>query len=246
VCTQANLHAVWPLAKCPCSTKRPRSYRLESTRWATARGCAHRDDVSPVPASDGSPERTLSGIDAEVTSVGARRGLGCSCCLPPSLSRLALRYTLSDPASSTRRHVARVWLGLAQLGDRVSTALHRSEREIAMFKHPKTTPSRRPPVVVVRVDLQRIRWIEPCPRSDSWWPAAAAVTARLPSTADVVSASTATASAAKRSPTRKAWGCRASGPGAAHSRAASTPATRWCRERCSPPLAPCWTRHRYR
>ncbi|MFZ0179582.1 MAG: hypothetical protein WAL84_06885 [Candidatus Dormiibacterota bacterium] len=39
-----------------------------------------------------------------------------------------------------------------------------------MFKQPKHTVPIRPTVVIVKLDLRRIRWIEPRPGSGEWWP----------------------------------------------------------------------------
>jgi len=36
-------------------------------------------------------------------------------------------------------------------------------------KHPKPDPKGRFEAIL-SIDLRRIRWIEPIPRSDSWWP----------------------------------------------------------------------------
>jgi hypothetical protein len=39
-----------------------------------------------------------------------------------------------------------------------------------MSKQPKPTIPTPPMVFVIKIDLRKIRWIEPCPRSGDWWP----------------------------------------------------------------------------
>jgi len=39
-----------------------------------------------------------------------------------------------------------------------------------MSKKPKPTVPNRPTVVSIKIDLRKIRWIEPCLGSGDWWP----------------------------------------------------------------------------
>jgi len=39
-----------------------------------------------------------------------------------------------------------------------------------MFKKPKPKIPSRPTVVVIQIDLRKIRWIEPRPGTGDWWP----------------------------------------------------------------------------
>jgi hypothetical protein len=61
-------------------------------------------------------------------------------------------------------------LGLAQRAQRLNPRFIRFEMENAMAWRPKHLFQKRPEVVAVTINLRRIRWIEPIPRSGRWWP----------------------------------------------------------------------------
>jgi hypothetical protein len=73
-------------------------------------------------------------------------------------------------STRARRYVARVSLGLAQRDPHLDPVASGSRWRDTMSKQPKPTVPRLLMVVVVKIDLQRIRWIEPRPRSGEWWP----------------------------------------------------------------------------
>jgi hypothetical protein len=77
--------------------------------------------------------------------------------------------TLSDPASTARRQVARIARPCV-MGSAFRPRCIRFEMEIAMFKQLKPAVPSQPLAVVVLIDLWRIRWIEPRLGSGDWWP----------------------------------------------------------------------------
>jgi hypothetical protein len=61
-------------------------------------------------------------------------------------------------------------LGLARRAQRFDPRCIRFEMENAMTWRPKHLFQKRPEVVVVTINLRRIRWIEPIAGSGHWWP----------------------------------------------------------------------------
>ena len=61
-------------------------------------------------------------------------------------------------------------LGLARRAQQLDPRCIRFEMENAMTWLPKHLFQKRPEVVVVRIELRRIRWIEPIAGSGHWWP----------------------------------------------------------------------------
>jgi hypothetical protein len=88
------------------------------------------------------------------------------------LTRGYTSVTFSESARRARREVARVPLGLAKGAPRLGPVASGSRWRDTMSKKSKPTVPQRPAVVVIKIDLRKVRWIEPRRGSGDWWPVA--------------------------------------------------------------------------